>query len=164
MDRGQKKTTTSSRVLGYQSSRGFQPQSNPRLQPLSNPRLQRQASIGSQSQQSVELQDEPSVSSQSQRGRYGRSYVQWNREINMAYESGLLWDNEKKIVLFTSDTLHIWENYLKVCYFVCYLCNTGQHAENFEDAIDSMAAEAEDEMNSPPTQIPAQQDSTESSS
>ncbi|OMO81134.1 hypothetical protein COLO4_23750 [Corchorus olitorius] len=40
---------------------------------------------------------------------------------------------------------------------------TGQHVESFEDAIDSMAAEAEDEMNSPPTQIPAQQDSTEGS-
>ncbi|OMO58774.1 hypothetical protein COLO4_34387 [Corchorus olitorius] len=177
MDRGQKKIATSSRVLGYQSSRGFQPQPNLRLQPQSNPGLQRQPSIGSQSQQSVELQAEPSASSQSQRGRYARSYVQWNREMDMALissfyssldeglkgendwkpqayeaakehinttlklnltkenvrnrhktmkkhygyvneiqtvESGLLWDNEKKMVLVTSDTLHIWENYLKV--------------------------------------------------
>ncbi|OMO84758.1 hypothetical protein CCACVL1_10670 [Corchorus capsularis] len=97
-------------------------------------------------------------------------------------ESGLLWDNEKKMVLVTSDTLHIWENYLKVQPLaapyknkmiefgddIVVLCAlekaTGQHAENFEDAIDSMAAEIEDEMNSPSTQIPAQQDSTEGSS
>ncbi|OMO94123.1 hypothetical protein CCACVL1_06154 [Corchorus capsularis] len=97
-------------------------------------------------------------------------------------ESGLLWDNEKKMVLVTSDTLHIWENYLKVQPLaapyknkmiefwddIVVLCAsekaTGQHAENFEDAIDSMAAETEDEMNSPPTQIPAQQDSIEGSS
>ncbi|OMP05550.1 hypothetical protein COLO4_08774 [Corchorus olitorius] len=96
-------------------------------------------------------------------------------------ESGLLWDNEKKMVLVTSDTLHIWENYLKVQPLagpyknkmiefwddIVVLCAsekaTGQHAESFEDAIDSMAAEAEDEMNSPPTQIPAQQDSTKGS-
>ncbi|OMO49835.1 hypothetical protein COLO4_38347 [Corchorus olitorius] len=164
MDRGHKKIATSSRVLGYQSSRGLQPQSNPRLQPQSNPGLQRQPSIGSQSQQSVELQAEPSASSQSQRGRYARSYVQWNREMDMALissfysslDEGLKGENDWKPQAYEAAKEHI-NTTLK-------LNLTKENVRNrFEDAIDSMAVEAEDEMNSPPTQIPAQQDSTEGS-